>query len=89
MLVTKETGKRRTFLKRKYQRKAEVGGILPPRGVFSLCAQTFFFASFKSFLSDGKDNNEQCTSASLHLLEGEGDRVAVEGVKPLRKLTEK
>ena len=30
--------------------------------------------SSKSSLSDGKDNNEQCTRVSLHLLEGEGDR---------------
>ena len=48
-----------------------------------------FILSSKGVLSDGKTKNERCTEASLHLLEGEGDRVAVEGVKLCSKLTKK
>ena len=39
-----------------------------------VCARTFYFASFKNFLSDGKDNNEQCTRVSLPCVKGGGPR---------------
>ena len=42
-------------------------------GASRLCAN-ILFCIIQEFLSDGKENNEQYTSASLHLLEGEGDR---------------
>ena len=77
-------------MKRKNQRKAKVGGILPPKGdIFSFVHEPFLILSSKRSFSDGKAKNECGTRGSLHLLEGEGDRVAVEGVKPLRKLTKK
>ena len=53
-----------------------------------MCTNVLYYI-VQEFLSDSKTKNECGTRVSLHLLEGEGDRVAVEGVKPLRKLTEK
>ena len=56
--------------------------------LYPLCAN-ILFCIVQEFSLRWKKRNERCTSASLPLLEGKGDRVAVEGVKPLRKLTEK
>ena len=47
----------------------------------------FLFCTFQEYLSDGKDNNEQCTRVCLHLLEGEGDHEVVEGVNSCAKFT--
>ena len=63
-----------SFLKkRKNQRKAKVGGMLPPRGgYFFFVHELFLILSSKSILSNGKEKNEQCTSASLPCVKGGG-----------------
>ena len=76
---------RRKLSKSKLTRVNPLSHGVPPcqlpllMGASRLCAN-ILFCIVQEVLSDGKDKNERCTSASLHLLEGEGDRVAVEGV---------
>ena len=53
-------------------------------GALFLCANGLSCV-VQEFISDGKAKNECGTRVSLPLLEGKGDRVAVEGVKSCRK----
>ena len=59
--------------------------MLPPRGgkVFSFVHELFLILSSKRSLSDGKEEEGRCTSASPPLVR-EGDHEVVEGVNTAR-----